>query len=131
MHEPNTALTQIAVDVWEAVAGGDRDTLERLCAPGVVWESSGRGRWAGARKGLDEVCDYLAALGEASEKFSSEFQDVLVSERRAAVLFRVSGSREGRSLETDFILLFDIEAGRITRIRSISRDPVAVDAFWA
>ncbi len=131
MDRPDPALTQIALEAWQAAARGDRETLERLCAPGMVWEASGRGRWAGARKGLDEVFAYLAALGEASDEFFSELQDVLVSDRRAAVLFHVSGRREGKALETDFILLFDIEGGRITRIHSVPRDQLAVDEFWA
>jgi ketosteroid isomerase-like protein len=131
MNAPDPALTQIALDVWQAAARGDRDTLERLCAPGLVWEASGRGRWAGDKKGLDEVFGYLAAIGEDSDEFFSELQDVLVSDSRAAVLFHVSGNREGKVLDTDFILLFDIQAGRIERIRSIPRDQLAVDEFWA
>jgi ketosteroid isomerase-like protein len=80
---------------------------------------------------VDAVFEYLSALGEAADEFSSELQDVLVSDRRAAVLFRVRGSRRGKTLETDFILLFEIEGGRIRRLWSVPRDQLAVDEFWA
>jgi ketosteroid isomerase-like protein len=128
--KPDPALADIAIDAWEAAARGDRDTLQRLCAPDLVWHASGRGRWSGAKQGLDAVFEYLAAIGEASDEFWSELQDVLVSDRRAAVLFRVTGERMDRRLETDFILLFEIEDGLIRKLWSIPRDQLAVDEFW-
>ena len=131
MPTPDPTLVQIALDAWQAAARADRATLERLFAPDMVWHASGRGRWSGARKGLDAVFEYLAALGEASDEFSSELQDVLVSETRAAVFFHVNGRRKGRTLDTDFILVFEIEDGLIRTLSSIPRDQLAVDEFWA
>jgi len=128
--KPEPALAGIAIDAWEAAARGDRETLERLCAEDMVWYASGRGQWSGAKQGLDAVLEYLAAIGEASDEFWSDLQDVLVSDRRAAVLFRVTGERAGKRLETDFILLFEIEDGLIRQISSIPRDQLAVDEFW-
>lgn len=128
---PDPALQKIALAVWEAAARADRGALERLCAPDVVWHASGRGRWSGAKHGVDALFEYLGALGEAADRFSSELQDVLVSDRHAAVLFHVSGRRRGKDLETDFILLFQIEGGLLRRIWSVPRDQLAVDDFWA
>jgi len=131
MSKPDPTLLQIALDAWQAASRGDRATLERLFAPDVVWHASGRGRWSGVRKGLDAVFEYLSELGEASDQFSSEFQDVLVSETRAAVFFHVSGRREGKVLDTDFILIFEIADGLIRRLSSVPWDQLAVDEFWA
>ena len=131
MSKPDPQLMQIALDAWQAAARGDRATLERLFAPDVVWHASGRGPWSGARKGLDAVFEYLSALGEASDQFSSELQDVLVSETRAAVFFHVSGRREGKTLDSDFILIFEIADGLIHSLSSVPRDQFAVDEFWA
>jgi len=121
MGRPEPEVGRVALQAWEAA----------VCAPDLVWHASGRGRWSGARHGLNEVFDYLGALGEAADEFSSRIEDVLVSERRAAVLFHVSGRRGERRLETDFVLLFEIEDGLIRGIRSISGDQLAVDEFWA
>lgn len=131
LGRPDPELVRIAVAAWEAAANGDRSGLERLCAPDVVWHASGRGKWSGPRHGLDAMFEYLGALGEAADEFSSQLTDVLVSAGRAAVLFHVSGRRRGKALETDFILLFELERGRIRRIYSIPRDQLAVDEFWA
>jgi len=131
MGRPEPEVGRVALQAWEAAARGDRAGLAAVCAPDLVWHASGRGRWSGARHGLNEVFDYLGALGEAADEFSSRIEDVLVSERRAAVLFHVSGRRGERRLETDFVLLFEIEDGLIRGIRSISGDQLAVDEFWA
>jgi ketosteroid isomerase-like protein len=131
LGRPDPKLVRIAVAAWEAAANGDRDALEALCAPDVVWHASGRGKWSGPRHGLDAMFEYLGALGEAADEFSSQLTDVLVSAGRAAVLFHVTGRRRSRTLETDFILLFETTRGRIQRIYSIPRDQLAVDEFWA
>ena len=128
---PDPRLAEIALAAWEAAASGDRERLAALCAPDLVWHASGRGRWSGPREGIDAVFEYLAAIGDAADQFSSELQDVLASDRTAAVLFHVSGQRGGRLLETDFILLFGIEGEQIRRIWSVPRDQLAVDEFWA
>lgn len=128
--KPEPALAEIAIDAWEAAARGDRETLQRLCADDLVWHASGRGQWSGSKQGLDAVLEYLAAIGEASDEFWSDLQDVLVSDRRAAVLFRVTGERGDKRLETDFILMFEIEGDLIRKISSIPRDQLAVDEFW-
>jgi ketosteroid isomerase-like protein len=131
LGRPDPELVRLAVAAWEAAANGDRERLAELCAPDVVWHASGRGQWAGPRHGLGAMLDYLGALGEAADEFSSLLQDVLVSASRAAVLFHVSGRRRGKTLETDFILLFELADDRIQRIYSIPRDQLAVDEFWA
>jgi len=131
MGRPDPELAEVALRAWEAAARGDREGLAAVCAPDLVWHASGRGRWSGARHGLDEVFEYLGALGEAADEFSSRVEDVLVSERRAAVLFHVTGRRGERRLDTDFLLLFEIEGRKIRGIRSIPGDQLAVDEFWA
>jgi ketosteroid isomerase-like protein len=131
LGRPDPNLVRIAVAAWEAAASGDRERLAELCAPDVVWHASGRGRWSGPRRGLDAMFEYLGALGDAADEFSSRIDDVLVSAGRAAVLFHVSGRRRGKNLETDFILLFEVDDGLIRRIYSIPRDQLAVDEFWA
>lgn len=131
LGRPDPELVRIAVAAWEAAANADRERLAELCAPDVVWHASGRGPWSGPRRGLDAMFEYLGALGDAADEFSGRIDDVLVSAGRAAVLFHVSGRRRGKTLETDFILLFELDDGRIRRIYSIPRDQLAVDEFWA
>lgn len=122
---------KIAVIAWEAASAGDVDTLSSVFAPGLVWHASGRGPRSGDYAGRGAVFGYLAAIGEAADRFDSRLEDVLVSDDKVAVLFHVSGERRGKRLDTDFILLFRIDEGRIAEIWAIPRDQHAVDEFWA
>lgn len=128
MDHPHAKLARSA---WEAAAHGDRDALERLCSPGLVWHASGRGARSGDYAGIDAVLEYLAAIGDAADRFVSHFSEVLVGEDRVAVLFGVTGERRDRVLDTDFILLFRVEEGCITEVWAVPRDQHAVDEFWS
>ena len=127
MEHPNAKLARSA---WEAVSASDLDTLSHVCADDLVWHASGRGPRSGDYRGRAAVFDYLAAIGDAAERFDSRLDHVLVNENLVAVLFHVTGTRRGRVLDTDFILLFRIAAGRIAEVWAVPRDQHAVDAFW-
>jgi ketosteroid isomerase-like protein len=128
IDHPHAKLARTA---WEAAAHGDSETLARCCSEDMVWHASGRGLRSGLYRGLAETLDYLSAIGGAADDFQSSFEDVLVGEDLVAVLFRVTGRRRERVLDTEFILLFRVAAGRIVEVWAIPRDQHAVDEFWA
>lgn len=128
MDHPNAEIARAA---WEAVAHGDAQGLAKAFSPNVVWHASGRGPRSGTFTGLDAVLEYLADIGDAAQRFDMRLDDVLVSEGGAVLLFSVEGQRPGRRLVTDFIVLFQIEAGLVVEAWAVPRDQHAVDEFWA
>jgi ketosteroid isomerase-like protein len=128
---PDHPHALLAKAAWEAVSVGDIDALTEVCAEDLVWHASGRGPRSGTHRGRDEVLEYLASIGEAADRFDSTLDSVLVGDDLVAVLFRVSGARKGRQLDTGFILLFRIEASRLAEVWAVPRDQYAVDEFWA
>lgn len=128
---PDHPHALLAKTAWEAVSAGDVEVLTELCADDLVWHASGRGPRSGTHRGRETVLDYLASIGEAAERFDSILENVLVDDDLVAVLFRVSGARKGRRLDTGFILLFRIESSRLAEVWSVPRDQYAVDEFWA
>ena len=56
---------------------------------------------------------------------------MLSSDGRAAALYRARGSRHGRRLELDQVLLFTIEDGLVREVLALPSDPEAFEAFWA
>ena len=124
------ANAKLARSAWEAVSASDLDTLSHVCADDLVWHASGRGSRSGDYRGRTAVLDYLAAIGDAAERFDSRLDHVLVNENLVAVLFHVTGTRRGRVLDTDFILIFRVGAGRIVEVWAVPRDQHAVDEFW-
>jgi ketosteroid isomerase-like protein len=126
--DPHALLAKVA---WESVSAGDVEALSEVFADGLVWYASGRGPRSGVYRGRDEVLAYLASIGDAAERFDSTLENILVGGDLVAVLFRVSGTRGDRELDTGFILIFRIEGSQIVEAWAVPRDQYAVDEFWA
>jgi ketosteroid isomerase-like protein len=121
----------VARAAWAAASAGDVETLSQLCHLDVVWHASGRGSLSGDYRGQAAVFDYLAAIGEAADRFDSHLDEILVSKSQVAVLFHIEGRRNQKVLDTEFILLFRMDGGRIAEIWAIPRDQYEIDEFWS
>jgi uncharacterized protein len=118
--------------IFDAFAMKEGFALRGLFAEEAVWSVPGSGVMAGVYRGRDEIFRFLARLSKETEgTYSSELVDVLVSDGRAAALYRARGTRHGRTLELDQVLLFTIEAGLVQRVLALPSDPDAFEAFWA
>ena len=118
--------------IFDAFARKEGFALRGLFAENAVWNVPGSGVMAGVYSGRDEIFRFLARLPkETGGTYSSELVDVLVSDGRAAALYRARGSRHGRSLELDQVLLFEIEDGLVREVLALPSDPDAFEAFWA
>jgi ketosteroid isomerase-like protein len=106
--------------------------LRGLFAPDAVWTVPGAGIMAGVYVGREAIFRFLARLPkETSGTYGSELVDVLVSDERAAALYRASGERHGRLLELDQVLLFRLRDGVVSEVLALPSDPAAFEAFWA
>jgi ketosteroid isomerase-like protein len=122
---------RFARELWNAVSTADVDRIERLCADGLVWHTTGRGPRAGTYRGREAVLDHLAEIGEHADRFDSQLEDILVGERYTALLYRVRAQPLDRRLDTSWVLLLQIGDGQLIEAWSIPRDQHAVDEFWA
>ena len=128
---PSHPHEQLARSLWHAVSSADLAALERLCTDDLTWHASGRGPRSGTIRGREAVLDYLARIGEDSERFDSALEDVLIGDLYTALLYRVTGERGDRKLDTGFVLVLRIEADRLAEAWAVPRDQHAVDEFWA
>ena len=118
--------------IFDAFARNEGFALRRLFAEDAVWNVPGSGVMAGVYSGRDEIFRFLARLPkETGGTYSSELVDVLASDGRAAALYRARGSRHGRSLALDQVLLFEIEEGLVREVLALPSDPDAFETFWA
>lgn len=118
--------------VFDAFARKEGFALRGLFADHAAWNVPGRGVMAGVYRGRDEIFRFLARLPkETSGTYGSELRDVLASDERAAALYRARGTRHGRTLELDQVLLFRIEDGLVSEVLALPSDPDAFEAFWA
>jgi len=118
--------------IFDAFARREGFALRGLFAEDAVWSVPGRGIMAGVYRGREEIFRFLARLPkETGGTYASELRDVLVSDGRAAALYRARGTRYGRTLELDQVLLFRIEEGLVHEVLALPSDPEAFEAFWA
>lgn len=125
----NTALVR---RIFEAFARREGFALRGLFSEDAVWTVPGRGVMAGTFRGRDEIFRFLARLPKETDgTYGSELVDVLASPERAAALYRARGTRHGRTLELDQVLLFSIADGLVARVLALPSDPEAFEEFWA
>ncbi len=118
--------------MFDAFARKEGFALRGLFAEDAVWNVPGDGIMAGVYRGRDEIFRFLARLPKETEgTYASELVDVLSSDGRAAALYRARGSRHGRRLELDQVLLFTIDGGLVREVLALPSDPEAFEAFWA
>ncbi len=118
--------------IFDAFARQEGLALRGLFDEEAVWSVPGRGVMAGTYRGREAIFRFLAKLPKETEgTYGSELIDVLASEDRAAALYRARGTRHGRALELEQVLLFRIEGGRVRHVLALPSDPEAFETFWA
>ncbi len=132
MAEAERANEEVVRHIFDAFARKEGLALRGLFAEDAVWSVPGRGIMAGTYRGREEIFRFLGRLPkETGGTYGSELVDVLSSEAHAAALYRARGTRNGRALELDQLLLFTIEGGLVTRVLALPSDPEAFEEFWA
>jgi ketosteroid isomerase-like protein len=118
--------------IFDAFARREGLALRGLFAEDAVWSVPGRGVMAGTYEGREAIFRFLARLPKETDgTYRSELIDVLASAERAAALYRAHGTRHGRTLELDQVLVFRIENGLVRRVLALPSDPEAFEQFWA
>ena len=118
--------------IFDAFARKEGLALRGLFAEDAEWSVPGSGVMAGTYAGREAIFRFLAKLPrETDGTYGSELIDVLASDDRAAALYRARGTRHGRTLELDQVLLFTFRDGLVARVLALPSDPDAFEAFWA
>ncbi len=118
--------------IFDAFARREGHASRSSFAEDAVWVVPGSGAMAGVYRGRDEIFRFLERLPKETDgTYASELLDVLTSDTRAAALYRARGTRRGRALELDQLLLFRIEDGLVREVQALPSDPDTFEAFWA
>jgi ketosteroid isomerase-like protein len=118
--------------IFDAFARKEGLALRGLFADDAVWTVPGRGVMAGVYEGREQIFRFLARLPkETGGTYGSTLRDVLASDDRAAALYTARGTRRGRTLELDQVLLFRIEHGLVREVLALPSDPEAFETFWS
>jgi ketosteroid isomerase-like protein len=128
IEHPNSLLMHHCL---QAANEGDRQTLRALWAPDIVWHIKGANPGQGDIKGVENVLDFLAKVGEVGiDGLRTEVEDVMVSNARASILCHTYAEIGNRVLDADFLVIADIIDRRIQTITSVPVDPDRLANFW-
>jgi ketosteroid isomerase-like protein len=117
---------------YEAFSKGDMETIAKIFATDIQWNISGRNMISGTYDGQDETFAFFGKLMELTDgSFSVAVHDLLASDDHVVVLARESGSRNGKSLESDDVHVWHLADGQAVEFWGISKDQHEVDEFWA
>ena len=118
---------------YEAFNSGDMNTLTELFHESAVWHTPGRSSLAGDHQGRDATFAYFGQLGQGTGgTFQAELQHLLADdEDRVVGIQRNTGERDGRHVDVEVSLVFQLEDGRVTEGWEYIRDLYAWDEFWS
>ncbi|CAI3797394.1 nuclear transport factor 2 family protein [Pseudarthrobacter sp. MM222] len=117
---------------YEAFSAGDMETLRGLFAEDAVWYVPGNGALSGRKEGWSAILAYFEELGTRSGgQLKVTLQDVVAGENHTVGLQHNQAENNGRSLDTDGAIAFQIRDGKIAEGREFYADTAQGDAFWA
>ena len=124
---PNVRLAE---EAWNAVSRSDVKALRSLWSEDLVWHVQGDSPWTGDHIGAEAIIDYLAQVGEASENYSIELDDILANDNYVVVLSQVKTKIGDHQLDTPYVLIGRIEDSRIVEVWTLPMEPDVANAFW-
>ena len=121
---------ELAWRAWSALAEADIDVLREVWSEKIIWHATGKNPWTGSYEGQDAVLGFLAQVGESVDEFDAHLDDVLSSENRIGMVFRVHTELGDRSIDVAYNLLARLEDGKVAEVWTTQLDPIALERFW-
>ena len=118
--------------LFEAFGRRDGAAVAAMFDHDVVWRVGGRNPMTGVYRGWREVVAFLRRTTQETDgTYRSELRWALADDENGVAVYRARGSRNGRELDIDQVLLCDFRDGRIANVTAAPTDSVAFDDFWS
>ena len=125
MAHPNEELAQQATD---AISKGDMETFLGLHTDDTVTHFPGRSALAGDHKGKDGLAQmFQKQMQMLDSPPQIETHDILANDDHAVILNKVTGTRRGKSLEQQQVVVLHIKGGKIAEVWLQFSDQQAMD----
>jgi ketosteroid isomerase-like protein len=119
-------------EAYAAFGKGDLEALQAVWSPDILWYVPGNNPLAGTYEGIPAVLGFLGqALEVTGGTLRVEPQTFCAGGDLGIAVVRVTGQREGRSLDVLNAQMSRFEGDRIVEFRDTTNDPDAIDAFFA
>jgi ketosteroid isomerase-like protein len=118
--------------VFDAFGGGEPRALFEVIAEDAVWRVAGSAPVAREYRGRDEIFELFRATRRLTEgTYRSELRWALADDEHAVAVYRARGSRLGRTIDIDQVLLITLRDGWWQEIDAVPTDPEAFEEFWS
>jgi ketosteroid isomerase-like protein len=120
-------------DALAAYNRGDLESMRSFIAEDVLWHVGGNHPLSGDYRGRDAVFDYYAKVRDLTGgTLTLEPLDILANDQHGGIFMRVSGQREGKTLDVVLAEALTLdESGRWAEYWALADEQDKVDAFWA
>jgi ketosteroid isomerase-like protein len=118
---------------YAAFNTADVDTLIQVLDENATWKTPGRGFLAGTAVGRDAVLAQFGRYGgETNGTFRAELRFLTSDdEGRVIAMHRNTGERNGKKLDVDCLIVFELTDGRVVSGTEYFNNLYAWDAFWS
>jgi ketosteroid isomerase-like protein len=118
---------------YEAFNKADIATLTEIVDENASWYTPGRSPIAGVYQGRDAVLGQFGRYGgDTGGTFRADLKQVFTSDDgRVIGLHHNSAERNGKQLDTDCCIVFEVENGHMTSGREYFFDLNNWDEFWS
>jgi ketosteroid isomerase-like protein len=126
------AANEVAIRRYcEAWKAGDLPVLVDCYHDDIVLHYFGESPLAGDHRGKAAALAALAKVQQLTNRRLVEIHDTLASDDHAVILARERFERDGRTLETNRVLLYHVRDGKLAECWIYDDDQRAVDAMWS
>lgn len=119
-------------EVFDAFLRKDGIVVGRMIDDDTVWRVPGRSLMAGEYRGRAEIFEFLRQTARLSAgTYRADLRYVAGDDEHVIALYRATGSREGRELDIDQLLVFRYRGEVWDEVLAVPTDLYAFDAFWS
>ncbi|WED23672.1 nuclear transport factor 2 family protein [Vibrio sp. JC009] len=124
----NSSALKVVQGFFAAYGKSDMEALKQFVAEDVEWHVPGRHQLAGTKRGVDEFVSFFNQLGKAG--FAAEVMILAANDTYVIDAHRGWSSNTKDNVDLNWILLYQIEDGKIKRVQNFSGDLYKSDKFF-
>jgi ketosteroid isomerase-like protein len=127
--------TQVIKDAYAAFGRGDANAILGMLDDGVEWQAvkgtEGVVPTAGLRRGRAEVGEFFSQVRDSIDFHQFEPRQFVAQGDTVVALGYYSGTAKptGRTFSADWVMVFTLNDGRVTRFQEFSDSAALVQAF--
>jgi uncharacterized protein len=125
----NNMNVKIVQSFYEAYGKKDLEGIRQVLAEDVQWHIPGRHPLSGTKNGINEVISFFDELGKAG--FKAEVMILAANDNYVIDAHRGwSNVTNGDNVDLNWVLLYQIENGKIKRVINFAGDQHIADEFF-